>query len=188
MCSYIASNENRFYTALESDFGKVPAISASNRIPAVRLSARQSAEKVSRRDKTGGRSFLGLPMGVRRQTSFALKTYLTAWSDQATPPAYGSLFQAALGEAPPVFSGSAVQSVENDGKRLRLSSARGLEAGQGIAVAGELRFVAAVVDSQTVDLCAPISALAGVEAGPTVTYKLGRKLPSVSVFDYWSPT
>jgi hypothetical protein len=186
MCSYIASNENRFYAALESEFGKVPSITASNRIPAVRLSARQTAEKVTRRDKTGGRSFLGLPTGVRRQTSFALKTYLTGWSDQTMPPGYGPLFEAAMGEAPLLFTGSTVQAVENGGKRLRLSSAEGLAIGQAIAVAGELRFVAAVIDGQTVDLCAPVSVSAGAEAGPTVTYRLGRKLPSVSVFDYWS--
>jgi hypothetical protein len=111
MCSYIASNENRFYAALESEFGKVPAITASNRIPAVRLSARQAMEKLTRRDKTGGRSFLGLPAGVRRQTSFALKTYLTAWSDQAAPPSYGPLFQAAMGESPLLFAGGTVKSV-----------------------------------------------------------------------------
>ena len=187
MCRYIASNENRFYAALESEFGKVPSITPSNRIPAVRLSARQATEKVTRRDKTGGRSFLGLPAGVRRQTSFALRTNLTAWADPATPPAYGPLFEAAMGEAPLLFAGSTVQSVENGGTRVRLGSAHGLIAGQGIAIAGEMRFVAAVVDGQTVDLCAPVSASGAADAGPTVTYKLGRSLPSVSVFDYWSP-
>jgi hypothetical protein len=187
MCSYIASNENRFYTALENEFGKVPSITAANRIPAVRLSVRQAAEKTVRRDKTGGRSFLGMPAGVRRQTSFALKTYLTAWSDQATTPGYGPLFEAAMGEPPLLFTGGTVQSVENGGRRIRLSGSHSLTAGQAVVISGELRFVAAVIDGQTVDLCAPVHAAAGMDAGPTVTYKLGRKLPSVSVFDYWSP-
>jgi hypothetical protein len=187
MCRYIASNENRFYTALESEFGKVPSITASNRIPAVRLIARQAAEKLTRRDKTGTRSFLGLPTGMRRQTSFALRTNLAAWADPGTPPAYGPLFEAAMGGTPLLFAGSTVQSVENGGTRVRLGSAHGLIAGQAIAIAGEMRFVSAVVDGQTVDLCAPVSASAA-DAGPTVTYRLGRSLPSVSVFDYWSPT
>ena len=37
MASYISSNANRFYTALESAYGQVPAITGANRIPAVKL-------------------------------------------------------------------------------------------------------------------------------------------------------
>ena len=187
MFSYIASNENRFYAGLESEFGNIPAITAANRIPAVRLTARQAAEKLKRSDKTGGRTYLGLPTGVRRHTTFGLKTYLTSWSDQAAPPCYGPLFEAAMGESASLFNGGTIQSVENGGKRVRLSGAHGLGAGDAIAIGGELRFVAAVVDSVAVDLNAPVSAIAGADAGPAVTYKLARRLPSVSIFDYWSP-
>jgi hypothetical protein len=187
MFSYIASNENRFYAAPESEFGQVPDITAANRIPAVRLTVRQASAKLNRRDKTGGRSYLGLPTGARRQTSFGLKTYLTSWADASTPPSYGALFEAAMGESASLFNGSTIQSVENGGKRLRLGGAHGLVAGDAISVGGELRFVATVADTLAVDLNAPVNASAGAEVGPTVTYKLGRKLPSVSIFDYWSP-
>src|SRR4030095_5015309 len=133
MSSYISSNENRFYIALEDEFGQVPTVTATHRIPAVRLSARQAVEKMARRDKTGGRSFLGLPNGVRRQTSFVLKTYLTSWADQDAPPSYGPLFEAGMGGAPIMFSGSTIQTITNGGKRLGLSGAHGLTAGQAIA-------------------------------------------------------
>jgi hypothetical protein len=189
MSIYISSNENRFYTALENGFGEVPQITAEHRIPAVRLAARQTTDKVTRRDKTGGRSFLGVPTGVRRKTSFNLKTYLTSWADQSKAPSYGPLFHGAMGSAPAIFAGGSVQSVENGGKRLRLAGAHGLSAGQAIAVGGDLRFVTSLVDAQTVDLSAPFvtSVAAGSEVGPTVTYKLAKALPSVSIFDYWSP-
>ena len=34
---YILSNNNRYYAVLESDYGVVPAIAASHRVPGVRL-------------------------------------------------------------------------------------------------------------------------------------------------------
>jgi hypothetical protein len=187
MSSYIASNQNRFYAALEGAFGQVPAVTAAHRIPAVRLVARQSLDKVTRKDKTGGRSFLGLPTGVRRHTSFMLKTYLTSWADQAEPPGYSPLFEAAMGGAPAMFGGGDIQTVANSGKRLGLAAAHGLTTGQAIAVGGELRFVTTVVDAQTIDLSAPVAASAGAPVGPTVTYALANSLPSLSIFDYWSP-
>ena len=167
----------------------MPAITASHRIPAVRLVARQNLERVTRRDKTGGRSFLGTPTGLRRLTSFVLKTYLTSWANRDAPPSYSPLFEAAMGGAPAIFSGGSVQSIANDGKRLTLSGAESLTAGQAIAVGGELRFVTTVVESQTVDLSAPVGASvsAGAAVGATVTYSLAKALPSVSIFDYWSP-
>ncbi len=44
MASYISSNANRFYTALENSFGQVGAITAANRIPAVKLTIAQQLE------------------------------------------------------------------------------------------------------------------------------------------------
>ena len=37
MASYISSNANRFYAALESAYGQVAAITAASRIPALKL-------------------------------------------------------------------------------------------------------------------------------------------------------
>ena len=55
MASYISSNANRFYAALESTYGKVDPITAANRIPAVKLGIRQQVDAGTRRDKTGSR-------------------------------------------------------------------------------------------------------------------------------------
>ena len=52
MASYISSNANRFYTGLETAYGVVPAISASNRIPALKLTVQQQLEATQRKDKT----------------------------------------------------------------------------------------------------------------------------------------
>ena len=97
MSSYISSNANRFYTALESAYGKVESITATNRIPAVKLGIRQQVETGTRRDKTGSRTFAGMPAGVRRRTSFDLQTYLTSWDKTAAGSGYGPLFEAAMG-------------------------------------------------------------------------------------------
>ena len=97
MSSYISSNANRFYTALESAYGKVEAITAANRIPAVKLGIQQQVETGTRRDKTGSRTFAGVPAGGRRRTNFDLQTYLTSWDKTTAGPGYGPLFQAALG-------------------------------------------------------------------------------------------
>ena len=101
--SYILSNNNRYYVALESSYGNVASVTAVNRIPAVTLTAKQQSEKVQRKDKTGSRTFVGNPSGLRTQTSFSLKTYMANWADQTTAPGHGPLFQACLaarGETP----------------------------------------------------------------------------------------
>ena len=69
MSSYISSNANRFYAALESSYGQVGTISATNRIPAVKLGITQQLETAQRRDKTGSRTFAGVPPGGRRLRS-----------------------------------------------------------------------------------------------------------------------
>ena len=71
--SYISSNANRFYTALESAYGSIATVTASNRIPAVKLAVRQQLEVTDRKDKTGSRTFAGLPAGGRRRTKFELR-------------------------------------------------------------------------------------------------------------------
>ncbi len=89
MSVYISSNANRFYCSTESSYGQVPAITQSNRIPSVKLTAKQQLEVTTRKDKTGSRTFAGLPPGGRRKTSFDLTTYLTTWDTPTAPPSYG---------------------------------------------------------------------------------------------------
>jgi hypothetical protein len=187
MSSYISSNANRFYTALESAYGGIGAITSSNRIPALKLAIRQTREAGSRKDKTGTRTFAGLPEGGRLKTNFDLDTYMTSWHPPAAP-GYGPLFQAALGGAPQAFTGGTVAACSTDG-RLGFTGPHGLAAGTAVTSGGEIRFVAAIVDATTVQLNVPFTVLPapGATIGPTVTYSPATELPSVSLFDYWSP-
>jgi hypothetical protein len=107
MPCYISSNNNRFYAAVETAYGTVPAITASNRFPGVKLAMRQDVDKPQRKDKTGTRTFQGLPPNLRKQTTFELSSYMTGWADGTEQPWYGSLFQAALGGEALVFAGGA---------------------------------------------------------------------------------
>lgn len=187
MACYISSNNNRFYTVVEQAYGQAPAAAAHHRMPAVKLSIRQELEQAQRRDKTGSRTFLGLPAGMRRQTSFELETYMTGWATPGTEPGYGPLFQAALGGAPVFFNGGT--SGGSSGKSLTFSAPHGLSVGQGVSFGGEIRFVAAIVDSVTVLLntAFTFAPSAGSPLGSTVTYYPNTNLKSVSILDYWSP-
>jgi hypothetical protein len=187
--AYISSNANRFYTALESAYGSVATITASNRIPAVKLTTKNQLETTNRRDKTGSRTFPGLPAGGRRYTTFELQTYLTSWQKtNAAGPAYGPLFQAALGAAPLPFAGGTVASATTTGS-LAFAAPHGLTVGQAVSAGGELRFVATIVDTATVQLNAPFSAppTTGATLGASITYTPSTELPSATIFDYWDP-
>jgi hypothetical protein len=53
-----------------------------------------------------------------------------------------------------------------------------------------MRFVTVVIDANTVQLNAPFSSAPSVNSltGPTAMYQPAEGLPSVTVFDYWSPS
>src|SRR5580693_5546828 len=130
MASYISSNANRFYTGLENTYGQTPAITAQNRFPAVKLTAKNQLEKTDRRDKTGSRTFVGIPVGLRLTTSFDLTTYMTSWNGQSAGPAYGPLFQASMGATPVMYAGGAA-GAGSAGTTLEFTAAHGLVVGQG---------------------------------------------------------
>jgi hypothetical protein len=186
--SYILSNSNRLYTALESSYGSVGAITSANRMPAVKLSVKQQLVVTGRQDKTGSRTFPGVPAGGRKQTSFSLNTYLTSWLKTSPGPSYGPLFEAALGGTPAQSGGGAV-SAATAGGALGFSAAHGLSVGQAVASGSELRFVGSIVDANNVVLNAPFTVLpaAGAATQATVTYTPATVLPSVTIFDYWDP-
>lgn len=186
--SYISSNQNRFYAALENGYGQVSAITTLHRIPAVKLATKQQLETADRKDKTGSRTFTGVPAGGRRRTSFDLRTYMTSWGDLSQNPPHGALFQAGLGGAPKVFA-TAPAGNGSSGQTLVFAGAHGLTPGQAVTFSGEIRFVTAVPDATRVLLNAPFSVEpgAGAQIGGTVSYAPATELPSVSIFDYWSP-
>lgn len=184
---YISSNANRFYVALESSYGEVGAITASHRIPAVKLATKQELVAVERKDKSGSRTFTGNPGGGRRETSFELTTYLTGWSGLAGP-GYGPLFQAALGGNPLIFPGGAA-GAGSTASALVFAGPHGLTPGQAVSCNGEIRFASAVPDAFSVQLNAPLSTvpMQGTPIDAAVTYTPATELPSASLFDYWSP-
>jgi hypothetical protein len=188
MCCFISSNDNRIYAALESSYGTVPALTAGQRLPAVRLDVRQNTDRPRRLDKTGGRTFLGLPASLRRRTTFDLTTYLTEWSAEAEAPPYDALVHAAMGGAGLLFPGGTVLSVTEPAD-ITFTAPHGLVPGQALRHLTEIRFVAAVLDSETVTLNAPFSVTpgGGAELGRSITYFPATSLPSASIFDHWSP-
>jgi hypothetical protein len=189
MGCYVSSNNERDYVALESAYGQVPEIMAANRIPLIKLGAKQIPVATGRRDKTGTRTFVGLPNTIRKTTSFQLSTFMTEWTNQTAAPTQGPLFQAALGAAPTLFAGGTVASVTSQ-TQIQFTGPHGLTPGQAVTSGTDMRFVAAVENSTTVFINAPftITPIAGAAIGPTITYMLAEDLPSASIFDYWDPS
>jgi hypothetical protein len=189
MGCYVSSNNERDYVALESAYGQVPAITAANRIPLIKLGARQIPVATGRRDKTGSRTFVGLPNTIRKTTSFQLSTFMTEWTDPTTIPTEGPLFQAALGAAPILFAGGTLATVTGT-TELQFSAPHGLSPGQAVTSGTDMRFVAAVLNSTTIFVNAPFTTtpVTGGAIGPTMTYMLAEDLPSASIFDYWDPS
>jgi hypothetical protein len=188
MCCYISSNDNRIYAALESGYGTVAAFTAEQRLPAIRLDVRQTADRPRRRDKTGGRTYLGLPNSVRRRTTFDLATYLTEWSAGADAPPYHALLAAAMGGTGSVFTGGTLASVTNP-TRMTFAAPHGLIAGQALRYLNEIRFATALPSATAVVLNAPFSETpsTGADFGRTITYFPATELPSASIQDSWSP-
>ena len=189
MASFVSSNDNRFYVAIETAYGQVSGVSAQSRIPAVKLTARQQLEKPQRHDKTGTRTFPGDPSGLRRLTSFGLKTYLMGWTDQTREPGYGPLFHACLGSPATIWRGGTILAIAPMSQRMTFTSPHALEYGQAVSIGGEIRFVSAVVDTLSVQLNAPLmtTPAANTRVGATANYVPATELPSLSIFDYWSP-
>jgi len=187
--SYILSNDNRFYVALEQSYGVAAAISATNRIPAVKLTTKQQNEKVQRADKTGSRTFAGYPNGLRIQTSFGLTTYMANWDDPGLLPPYDPHFQACLGGAAVQSPGGTVASTSGS-STVVFTAPHGLAQGGAVTSGGEIRFVTVVVDANTVQLNAAFSVTPNTNSrtGPTTMYQTTEALPSVTLYDYWSPT
>ncbi|MGD1092839.1 MAG: hypothetical protein ABSB35_12725 [Bryobacteraceae bacterium] len=189
MSCYISSNNERIYVALESAYGTVPTVTIQNRIPLLKLTIKQVPEQTTRADKTGTRTFVGLPNTIRKTTSFQLTTLMTEWTSQPNPPSHGPLFQAAMGGTPLLYCGGTVALVTG-GTQIQFSAPHGLASGQGVTFSGEIRFVTAIQDTMTIFVNAPFNTTpqAGSTFGTTMTYVLASSLGSASIFDYWDPS
>jgi hypothetical protein len=189
MSCYISSNNERIYCALESSYGVIPVITGSNRIPALKMKAKQVPEQTNRKDKTGTRTFVGMPNQIRETTTFEVDTLLTAWSNTSAPPAYGPLFQCAMGGTPVIWGGGTVASLTG-GTEIAFTAAHGLSPGQAVTFSGEMRFVTGILNTVTLFINAPFNntPVSGSAMGPTINYSLAESLPSASIFDYWDPS
>jgi hypothetical protein len=187
MSCYISSNNNRAFVALETEYGTVAPITGANRIPLVKLRAKQVPDVPGRRDKTGSRTFAGLPNRIRKETTFRLNTFMTAWGNAPAAPAHGPLFQAGLGGTPKVFVGGTVASATTT--QIAFTAAHGLSVGQGVTFGGEMRFVTGVASATTVTINAAFTEVLvnGSAIGQTVTYPLATDVLSASIHDYWDP-
>jgi hypothetical protein len=187
--SYISSNANRWYCVQENAYGQVAAIAATNRIPAVSMKVQNQRDKSQRKDKTGSRTWAGLPAGMRRHTTFDATSYVRDWADPTNLPPHGPLVQAAMGGQGNLWAG-ATPDVGCTQSTINFVTAHGLNPGQAVVSGGEIRFVAAVVTAQTIIVNAPftVAPVAGVPLSATATYTLATQLPSVSLFDYWDPS
>jgi len=189
MSCYISSNNNRVYVALESSYGAAASITGDNRIPLVKLGAKQVGEQTARRDKTGSRTFVGLPNRIRKNTTFRLNTFLTQWANQSAPPSHGPLFQAAMGGTPMLFTGGTVASVTGT-TQIEFAAPHGLIPGQALTFAGEIRFVSAVLNATTLFINAPFTngPVTGSAIGATATYAPATEIGSATIYDYWDPS
>lgn len=188
MACYISSNDNRYYAAIEPAYGTVAAVTAADRFPAVRLRAAQQSDIPRRADKTGTRTWQGTAGRLRRRTDFGLETYLVSREQAGQAPGYGPLIEAALGGTPRTAAAVQVQSAS--GATVATSAAHGLSEGMAVTFGGEIRMVMATPDATTVVLAAPFTTQpgAGSVLGATVSYAPAKQLPSVSLYDCWSPT
>jgi hypothetical protein len=187
MACYISSKQNRFYAALEQQYGKAAAWSQAKQFGAIRLDAKNWLERPARKDKTGSRTYTGSGGSLRRRTTFDIATYLYS-HEAGGEPGYGALVQAALGGAPRV-SGVKTLAANASGTGLRFSSPHGAAEGSALHFGGEIRFVTAVVDATELQINAPFLSppAAGEEIGGAVSYAPAWTLPSATVFDCWSP-
>lgn len=187
MATYISSNANRFYVAIETSYAQAVPVTAANRFPAVRLQAQQVVERGKRLDKTGTRTFLGTSKDARHQTLFQARTYLTSWNG-AADSGYGPLVHSALGTVSEVSSGLSVAALQSP-TQIQTTTPHALSVGSAISYFNEIRFITGVPDVTTIIINAPFSNTAGVNAAlsSAVTYKLSSTQPSLTLFDYWDP-
>jgi hypothetical protein len=187
MTSYILSNNNRYYAAIESSYGVIPTIAASQRVPGVRLAIATQKVTPKRHDKTGTRTFLGTAGPPRKIIAYEFETCVMAQDSGTLQPTAAQMVQAALGGAPKQTTAQAA-TVSAGGLQVDFPAPHGMSEGSAVNVNGELRFVESVPSTASVRLCAPLTKTSGATAVfPAVAYAPASTLPSVTLFDYWDP-
>jgi len=186
---YISSDLNRLYAALEPSYGSTPAPAPSNAFRVLKSTVELVQDYLQRQDKTGSRSYAGVIPGGRRHGKFDVQAYLAPSGTPGSAPNMGPFFQSACGGSPEVFAGGTI-APGSTASSILFTAPHGLSAGQAVGYGKELRFVTVVPSSTAVTVDPPFSAAptSGTTASGTVTYPLGDTPPSLSLFDYWSPS
>ncbi|GEM_PF-249278 len=186
---YVSTELNRQYAALESSYGAVPSAAPSNAFRFLKSSIELVQSYLERQDKTGSRSFAGVAPGGQRSAKFDVQSYLIPSGAAGTAPNMDPFFRAACGGSPETFAGGTAIS-GCTASSILFSAAHNLSVGQAIAAGKEVRFVTAVNSSTAVTVDPPFSTAppAATAITPTVTYPLGDTPPTLSLFDYWSPS
>jgi len=180
---YIPIELNRHFAALESNYGAVPAFAPSNAFQALKTDLELQQEYLERKDITGTRSFAGVAGSGRRQGQFQIEAYMVPSSNLAP------FFQGACGGAPQTFAGGQVTAGCTE-STLLFAAPHGLAIGRAVGYGGELRFVTAVGSSTQVTVDPPFSSAppAAAMITPTVSYPLATSLPSLAIYDAWTPS
>jgi hypothetical protein len=186
MSCYISTRDSRYYAAVETAFGQVAPVTAANRFSGLRLYVQQKWEEPRRRDKTGTRTHLGIAGLPRKRTAYELSTYLYARESGEMRPRCGALVEGALGAAPRIHNGG-LPVAQVQGTTAVFSAAHGLQPGDAISMGGNLRIVTACPNATTAWLSAPVSGTPTAATGGAVSYGLALRLPSVSLYEYWTP-
>ncbi|MBK7927507.1 MAG: hypothetical protein IPJ98_08440 [Bryobacterales bacterium] len=189
MSCHIASYANRSYAALEAELGAVAAMTSSHRLPLSKLDIRSVREASQRLDKSGGRTFVGVPHNGREHTTIEFSSYLTGWDSMSGVPELDAAVQAVMGGEVQANAPNAITDVSG-GLTVTMSAPHGLSVGQAIAIGSEIRFVDSVLDDHTVVVNCPMPAGTGggTGVGRCVTYRLGSHLKSLTIYDYWDPS
>lgn len=186
MNCYISTRQSRYYAALETAFGQVAPATPANRFSGLRLDVRQQWDAPQRRDKTGTRTYQGIAGRLRKRTWFELNTYLYARESGDAKPRCGALIEGAMGAAPRIHGGG-LPVAQVLGTTVTFGAAHGLQPGDAVVIGRELRVVTACPDGQTAWLSAPLSGTGGGVTGGGVSYAPALTLPSVSLYEYWTP-
>ena len=188
MASYISSNANRFYTALESAYGE--AGSGRGRQPHSGVEAGDPAAE--RTGRTEGQDRQPDVCRDAGRWTAAHHLRIADVPDELVEDRPAGLRPAVPGGARRRAAvirgrhgGCTAPPTGSSDSRLP----HGLAAGQAVSSGGEIRFVAALVSDSAVRLNAPftVTPAAGAAIGSAITYVPATELPSVSLFDYWSP-
>lgn len=189
MGCYINSTNERLYGALETEFGTAVNLTAQDRLSFRSLKLKEETIRASRRDKTGSRTRFAPHPEIRTENTFDLVCYFPG-RDPANPTdAMTNLVESALGGERRPAGGLTVSATSANPAGLTFAAPHGLATGQGLRFGGQLRFVRAVPDANSVLLSAPFDngITAGSALGISATLFPGEKPRSITLGNYWTP-